>query len=84
MGRKNSNPGFVTINACETRHTEIGAKIDEILKILRGNPGNDPDSMGLLGDIRDMKRDRKWIYALLTIIGIPTLFLLVQYVMSGG
>lgn len=75
--RKKKNPNFVTLKICNQRHLELSKSITEILHILKGDP-NKFDDLGLLGAIRDIKRDRKWIYALITLIGLPILFWLLS------
>ena len=83
MSKHKDNP-YVSLETCNFRHTEIGSKIDEILWILKGDPKNPNDGGGLVGSFRDSKRDRKWVYALLTMIGIPMFFLLIKYFFFGG
>lgn len=68
----------VSVNACNIRHQTLDKNISEILNILKGN-SDVPGDMGLMGDIRDIKRDKKWTYALLTIIGIPVLLMVIRY-----
>jgi hypothetical protein len=76
------NP-FVHLEFCDARYIEVNKKLDQVLNTLKGNP-NVPEDMGMMGDLRDIKRDRKWIYALLITIGIPTIFLIVNFLMKGG
>ena len=78
--KKKDNP-YVSAETCSLRHQGLDSKINEIIKILKGT--GELDNMGLLGEIRDIKRDRKWIYILLTVIGIPIVFLLIEYVLRG-
>lgn len=83
--RKGKNNPYVTLETFTTRHEMLLNKIDrnatkvtEILWLLKGNP-NAPGDMGIMGEIRDIKRDRKWFYALLTLIGLPLFFFLIKY-----
>lgn len=77
------NPGFVTIPNCDFRHGQINAKMDEILWVLKGDP-KDPKDGGIIGEMRDQRRDKRWIYAFLTLIGIPSLFLFIKWILTGG
>ena len=76
------NP-FVHLEFCDARHLEVNKKLDQVLFTLKGNP-NIPEDLGMMGQLRDIKRDRKWIYALLTMIGIPVFFLMIKYFFFGG
>lgn len=80
--RKKHNPGYVSIRSCNQTHKLLEGKVTEVLYTLRGNPKNHKDT-GLVGEFREMKavnqRDRKWIYAILTLIIIPLLWLLFNY-----
>lgn len=81
MAKKRGNPGYVTNAACRARYGKVDMKMTEILHTLTGNP-KDHNDLGLVGDVRDIKRDRKWIYALITLIGVPTMFLLIKYLLG--
>jgi hypothetical protein len=76
------NP-FVHMEFCDVRHMEVNKKLDQILFAVKGNPSV-PEDMGMMGDLRDIKRDKKWIYAMLTIIGAPTIFLIIQFLLKAG
>jgi len=76
------NP-FVHLEFCDARHTQVNTKLDEILWVLKGDPKNTKDG-GIIGEMRDQRRDRKWIYAILTMIGIPIIFLLIEFFLKGG
>lgn len=78
MKKKKDNP-YVSFETCNARHIAVDGKLTEILCTLRGNPDASGD-LGIMGDVRDIKRDKKWVYALLTLIGIPVLFLIVKFV----
>jgi len=77
--KKKDNP-YVSIETCNLRYNNLNANLNKILEILRGD---EKVNFGLIGDIRDIKRDRKWIYILLTVIGVPIIFLLIEYVLRG-
>lgn len=81
--KKKGNPSFVTLKMCNKRHSQLDKKVTDILYILKGKP-NQHDDLGLLGDIRDIKRDRKWIYVIVTILGVPSLILLLSWLLGGG
>lgn len=86
MPKENNNPKqnpFVHLEFCNTRHLSLDNKMNEILWILKGDPKNPKDG-GIIGEMRDQRRDRRWIYALITIIGVPTLFLFIKWLISGG
>jgi len=76
------NP-FVHLEFCDARHIEVNKKLDQILFAVKGNP-NTPEDMGMMGTLRDIKRDKKWIYALLVTIGVPTIFLIINFLVKGG
>ena len=86
--KKNKDNPHVSFETCNLRHEGINKRFDgldgkmnEIIKILTGS--GEIDEMGLVGEVRDIKRDRKWIYTILTIFGIPLIFLIVQFVLKG-
>ena len=86
--KKRDNPD-VSIQTCNMRHENLNSNIgslnsnmNEVIKILRGT--GEIDDTGLVGAVRDIRRDRKWIYALLTLLGIPTIFLIINFFMKGG
>jgi len=70
------NP-YVTLETCNIRYNAIDKKVTEILWALKGNP-NVPEDLGIMGQLRDIKRDRKWIYALITCIAIPVALLVIK------
>ena len=81
---KNKDNPYVSLATCDLRTKAIGdrveqviSKIDILTNLVRGNPAV-PEDMGLCGDIRDIKRDRKWIYGIITVIVIPILYLLLK------
>lgn len=76
------NP-FVHLEFCDVRHMEVNKKLDQILFAVKGNPDK-PEDMGMMGTLRDIQRDRKWIYALLITIGVPTVFLIANFLIRGG
>ena len=77
MAKKKDCP-YVTVSSCNKTHTALDQKVTEILWGFKGNPG-EPGDLGMAGDIRDIKRDKKWIYAILTLVCIPVVFLLVEF-----
>jgi len=83
MEKKKHNPGFVTTSVCNARYNKLDTKVTEILYAVKGNP-NVPGDLGLAGDVRDVKRDKKWTYALITFVALPTLFLLLNYLLKVG
>jgi hypothetical protein len=87
MSEKDLDPSkqnpFVHLEFCNARHMATNVKLDQILFAVKGNP-NVPEDLGMMGDLRDIKRDRKWIYALLTILGVPTIFLVINFLIKGG
>lgn len=88
MSGKRDNPSIsvnpVTVEACNIRHQSLDSKIEEILSILKGNSKDINDAGGLVGSFRDLKRDRKWIYIIITVLGIPLTLLIVNFLMKGG
>jgi hypothetical protein len=76
------NP-FVHMGFCDARHIAVDRKLDLVLYAIKGNP-EIPEDLGMMGELRDIKRDRKWIYAVLTMIGVPIIFLIIQFILKGG
>ena len=76
------NGRYVSAKACELRHASVDDKLNEIITILKGSSKN-PGDLGLMGEIRDIKRDRKWIYGLITIIAIPSFSYIIKILVGG-
>jgi len=81
MTKRKDNPGYVTLEMCTQKYTKLDDKITEILHLLKGNPDKSSEDLGLLGDIRDIKRDRKWIYGLI-VIGIPIFVAVLTFIFT--
>lgn len=76
--KKNPNNPHVTISLCNERYGLLDTKITEILYLLKGNPRSHKD-LGIMGELQNIQRDKRWVYGLITLIGIPVFFLLLQY-----
>ena len=82
--KKKNNPNpYVSHSVCSARYGKLDSKITEILHTLTGNP-RDHEDLGLVGEVRDIKRDRRWILGLITLIGIPVFLFLIKYLFFGG
>jgi len=77
--KKKDNP-HVSIGTCNARHANVDANLNKILEVLRGD---EKTNYGIIGDLRDIKRDKRWTYAIIISFIIPVVFLLINYAMRG-
>lgn len=81
---------FMTLGECNLRHAALEAKVEkgfsDLKLILIGDPTRQDDKGGLLGEFRLSRqlssKDRAWIYGIVTLLGIPTVLMFIDFIIG--